>query len=63
VNWFLPIAWILLPVGLVMTLAGLVLIWLGRAPDTPFVFVAGRSMILLGLPLALVSAWIWIAFR
>ena len=63
VNWFMPVAWILLPVGLLMTLAGLVLLWLGRAPDTPFVSVAGWSVILLGLPLALGSAWVWMAFR
>ena len=63
VNWFLPVAWILLPVGLVMTLAGMVLIWLGRAPDTPFVSVAGWLVISLGLPLALGSAWIWTAFH
>lgn len=60
-NWFLAIAWILLPIGLVVTLAGMVLVWLGRAPDTPFVSVAGWFII--GLPLALGSAPIWMAFR
>jgi hypothetical protein len=63
VNWFLPLAWILLPVALLLSLAGALLILLAREPDTPFVSVVGWIFLSLGIPLALGSAWMWWAFR
>ena len=58
-NWFLPLAWVLVGVGLLIAATGVVLVRLGRTPDVPVVGTVGWLFTGLGLPLTAVGAGLW----